>query len=250
MTDDYQTQLDALGKELSEQSGTTEPEATSTPEPEDTSIEADTNTDTAKEEATSSPEETIRNQKANEAFAQMRSENSKYKAFMQHMMKGANFAGSEEDFIAQMTDASYAQQAKNQGTGISPELLKRMDTIEQQNKDLIEERNRTAFAANMRNLQDRFKLNDNEMKEFVELAVKEHIDLTIPGTNFVTLYQGLFYDKLIEKQLKDARQDWIAQSSKSNNAASLDGKSGKKDTPSTDINSMAEFESLLQSISK
>lgn len=189
-------------------------------------------------------------QRRNEAFATMRAENTKYKKFLQHIMKGANFTGAEEDFINQLTEASYQQQAKRQGNQISPEILKRMDTLESQNRNLIESQNRQMFATNLRNMQEQLKLNDTEIKEFIDLAVKEKIDLTVPGTNFVTLYQGLFFDKLKEKILNEERQNWIAQNSKANSAANPDGKSGKKDPTPTDVNTMAEFDSLLQSIPK
>ena len=115
-------------------------------------------------------------QRRNEAFAAMRTENSKYKKFMQHIMKGANFNGSEEDFMNQLTEASYQRQAQLQGSQVSPEILKRMDSLESQNRNLIESQNRQMFATNLRNMQEQLKLNDNEIKEFIDLAVREKID--------------------------------------------------------------------------
>lgn len=187
-------------------------------------------------------------QRRNEAFAAMRAENSKYKKLLQNIMKGANFNGSEDDFINQLTEASYAEQAKRQGNQVSPEILKRMDTLESQNKSLIDSQNRQTFAANLKNLQETFTLSDADIKEFLTLAAKEQIDLTVPGTNFRTLYQGLFFDKLKDRMIETERQAWIAQSNKANNAANPDGKSGKKDPAPTNVNTMAEFDSLLQSV--
>ena len=186
------------------------------------------------------------NQRAQEAFAALRSENSKYKKFMANLMKGSNFSGTEEDFMSKLSEAAYQGQA--QINNVSPEMLKRMDTIENQNKALIDAQNRQLFAANIKHLQDTFKLNDKEINEFISLAAKEKIDLTIPGSNFVTLYQGLFFDSLKDKIINEERQKWIAQGNKANNAANPDGKSGKKDPTPTDVKTMAEFESLLQSM--
>ncbi len=186
--------------------------------------------------------------RSNEAFAAMRTENTKYKNFIQHMMKGANFNGDEAAFIEALTEASYQRQAQQQGNQVSPELLKRMDALETQNHSLIESQNRQLFTANLRNLQETLKLDENDLRDFVNLAVSEKIDLTIPGTNFVTLYQGLFFDKLKDRMIEEARQEWIEQNTKSSNAANPDGKSGKKDPTPTNVNTMAEFDSLLQSI--
>lgn len=262
MPEDYQAIFDSLGVDTTDSgdagvqgdnvdAGDADATSTTTStEPtEPTVVNDDKNTD----DGQSNTSQTIVDpdtQKRNEAFAAMRADNAKYKKFMQHIMKGANFSGSEEEFINQLTEASYQRQAQRQGNQVSPEILKRMDTLENQNRNLIESQNRQMFATNLRNMQEQLKLNDNEIKEFIDLAVKEKIDLTVPGTNFVTLYQGLFFDKLKDKILNEERQNWIAQNSKANNAANPDGKSGKKDPTPTNVNTMAEFDSLLQSIPK
>lgn len=201
-------------------------------------------------EADAAPQEDIAEQRRNEAFAAMRSENSGYKKFMQHLMRGAGYSGSEQDFMKQLEDAAYRQEAARQGSQVSPEVLRRMDELESQNKSILESRNRELFIANLKSLQDTFKLTEKDVKEFIDLAAREHIDLTIPGTNFRTLYQGLFFDKLKDKMVEEARQEWIKQDNKANSATNPDGKSGKKDPVPTNVNTMAEFDSLLQSIPK
>lgn len=250
MPEDYQTLLNDLGVDTSQSNaGATQPTDSNaaTPDTGDAGGEpaaADNGTATPIAEPTQ-PEDNDA-QRRNEAFAAMRSENSKYKKFMSHLMKGAGFEGKEEDFMNQLSDASYKKQAERQGSQVSPEILKRMDSLESTNKQLLESQNRQAFAANLKNMQETLQLSNSDMKEFIDLAVKENIDLTIPGTNFVTLYQGLFFDKLKEKYIENARQEWIAQSTKSSSAANPDGKSGKKDPTPTNVNTMAEFDSLLQ----
>lgn len=249
MPEDYQAILNDLGVDTSQPA----PAADPTPAPESDPAATDPAQPAQADPAPADPAPADNGQaedqrRANEAFAAMRSENSKYKKFMQHIMKGANFTGSEEDFMNNLTEAAYQRQAQRQGNQVSPELLKRMDTLETQNRSLIDAQNRQMFTANLKGLQETFKLNDEEIKEFVTFAVKEQIDLTVPGTNFITLYQGLFFDKLMNKKLEEARQDWIAQNSKASSAANPDGKSGKKDPTPTNVNTMAEFDSLLQSI--
>lgn len=258
MPEDYQAILSDLGVDTSidpasqdsnnntvtTSTDNAEAQATGT-EADTTNAETDANADAGNQD---DGEAALRAQRINDAFAAMRSENTKYKKFMQQIMRGANFNGSEEDFMKNLTEASYQRQAQRQGSQVSPEVLKRMDEIENQNKALIDAQNRQMFAANLKGLQDTFKLTDKEITEFVNFAVKEQIDLTIPGTNFVTLYQGLFFDKLMNKKVEEERQKWIAQNSKANSAANPDGKSGKKDPEPTNVNTMAEFESLLQSV--
>lgn len=248
MPEDYQTLLADLGVDTSAQPAPaqqpTDPQPTSEPSAEPAADPAPV----AEPEAEPTVDNADEQRRANEAFAAMRAENSKYKKFMQHIMKGANFQGDEAAFMEALTDASYKRQAANQGNQVSPEILKRMDTLESQNNSLLEARNRELFAANLKNMQTSLSLSDKDVKEFVDYALKEKIDLTIPGTNFVTLYRGLFYDKLMSRTVEDERQKWITQSNKANNATNPDGKSGKQDPVSTNVNTMAEFDSLLQSI--
>ena len=255
MPEDYQAILADLGVDTSApqdtQPTTTDTQANNqTVDLGSTDGSADT-ADNAAENTTNASAPQDDNQEAdrrNAAFAAMRSENTKYKNFIQHMMKGANFQGDEAAFIEAMSDASYKRQAQAQGGQVSPEVLKRMDTLESQNRTLLDAQNRQMFTQNLKNMQEALNLKEADLKEFVDLAVREHIDLTIPGTNFITLYQGLFYEKLKTRDIEAARQTWIEQNSKANNAATLDGKSGKKDPTSTNVNTMAEFDSLLQSI--
>ena len=222
MPEDYQTILDDLGVDTSSTNQGdqgTDPNTTgdaTPPADNNTGDNSGDNTGDAGSAVNSQPATNQQQQvdpnvqRRNDAFAAMRSENSKYKKFIQQIMKGAGYEGDEDGFMNQLTEASYKRQAQRQGNQVSPELLKRMDTLESQNKSLIDSQNRQMFASNMSNLQKTFNLTDDEMKEFVELAVREKIDLTVPGSNFVTLYQGLFFDKLKTKIIEEERQKWIA----------------------------------------
>lgn len=249
---DYQAILADLGVDTSASTGTPEQGTDTNTQPEAAKPEsvkpetAPTNAsgDDSIDDKTDPVDDTQR--KTNEAFAAMRSENTKYKKFLQQIMKGANFQGDEAAFMETLTEASYKRQA--QGSQVSPEVLKRMDTLEAQNQTLLDAQNRQLFSANLKNLQDSLKLKNEDLQEFVNLAVRENIDLTIPGTNFVTLYQGLFYDKLKARDIEAARQEWITQSNKANDAVTPQGKSGKTDPTPTNVNTMAEFNSLLQSM--
>ena len=256
MPEDYQAILDDLGVDTSAdaQQGVNQ-DATPVNPPSDSSeaTPTDSNTDNngnegAAQDVKQDTGQTDNQRRANEAFASLRAENGKYKKFVQQLMKGAGYEGDEENFLKQLTEASYQRQAKT--NQVSPEMLKRMDMLESQNRAVLESQNRANFIANLKGLQDTYKLSNNDLQEFLDLAVREKIDLTIPGTNFVTLYRGLFFDKLKDKLVEEERQKWIGQNNKANNASNPDGKSGKKDPTPTDVNTMAEFDRLLQSIPK
>ena len=213
MPEDYQAILNDLGVDTSNQSPTTNQPQTQDPTSQGTDGQGaqatvtDPNSQTQGDAATNAGTQDGGSQttedpdikRTNEAFAALRVENGRYKKLLTQMMKDAGFTGREEDFISQIEDADYRQQAQRQGNQVSTELLKRMDSLENQNKSLIDAQNRQNFIANMKGLQEKFNLTDNDVKDFVNLALNENNDLTIPGTNFITLYQGLFFDNLQDK---------------------------------------------------
>ena len=146
MPEDYQAILDDLGVDTSAAPAADPAPSTQDPTPANPTAADPTPANPTSDDgdgndggqAAQPAGETEEQRRSNEAFAAMRSENSKYKKFIQHIMKGANFQGDEEAFMNQLTEASYQRQAKNQGGQVSPEVLKRMDTLEAQNKSLLD----------------------------------------------------------------------------------------------------------------
>lgn len=192
----------------------------------------------------------LEQQRANQAFAAMRAENSKYKKFMQTLMRGSNFAGNEEAFIKLLEDEAYKKQAQIQGMAANPELLRKMDQQEEQIKELTQAQRDQTLMLGLKTLQQTHGLTGKEVEAFVQKAIENRIDLLAPGTNFDTLYKGMFFDDIMKKKVESERQNWIKQSNKADSAANPDGKSGRKETAPTDVKTMAEFNSLLNTVSK
>ena len=192
----------------------------------------------------------IDNQRANQAFAAMRAENSKYKKFLQTLMKGSNFEGNEEAFIQALENEAYKKQAQIQGIAANPELLRKMDQQEEQIRELTKSQRDQTLLLGLKTLQQTNNLTGKEVEAFVQKAIENKIDLLAPGVNFNTLYKGMFFDDIVTKRIEDERQKWIKQSNKADSAAVPDGKSGKKEPTPTDVKTMAEFDSLLNTVSK
>ena len=188
-------------------------------------------------------------QKANQAFAAMRADNTKYKKFIQTLMRGSNYAGDEAAFIEALENEAYKKQAQIQGMAANPELLRKMDQQEEQIKELTQSQRDQALMLGLRTLQQTHNLSGKEVEAFVQRAIENRVDL-YSAVNFDTLYKGMFFDDIMKKRVEEERQNWIKQSNKADSAASPDGKSGKKDPAPTDVKTMAEFNSLLNSVSK
>jgi len=239
----------------------TDSTTSTTPTTEDNVTDADSETNTSSddnEEDTSLEEEfnesntqaQLEQQRANQAFAAMRAENSKYKKFMQTLMRGSNFDGNEEAFIKALEDEAYKKQAQIQGLAANPELLRKMDQQEEQIRELTQAQRDQTLMLGLKTLQQTHNLTGKEVEAFVQRAIENKIDLLAPGVNFDTIYKGMFFDDIVNKKIEEARQGWIKQSNKADSAAKPDGKSGKKEPTPTDVKTMAEFNSLLNTVSK
>ena len=210
----------------------------------------DGNSDDGNAQAEANAQAQIEQQRVNQAFAAMRAENTKYKKFMQTLMRGSNFAGDEAAFIQALENEAYKKQAQLQGMAANPELLRKVDQQEERIKELTQSQRDQTLMLGLRTLQQAHNLTGKEVEMFVQRAIENKIDLLAPGINFDTLYKGMFFDDIVKKRIESERQSWIKQSNKSNDAATPDGKSGKgKDSP-TDVKTMAEFNSLLNTVSK
>lgn len=194
--------------------------------------------------------QTLEAQKANAAFADMRARNASYNKFMKHMMESSGFQGTEEEYMKLLTDQAYTTKAKNQNVA-DPAILKRLDELEVDRAALREQNSKQLFFSNVDKLKSKYTLDDNDVVAFVKDAQDRGIDLTLPGTDFNVIYQGLNHDKIVEKAKEDARQEWLAAQAKGQTQATIpDGKSGKKDPTPTDVSTMAEFNSLLNNLPK
>lgn len=210
----------------------------------------DGNSDDGNAQAEANAQAQIEQQRVNQAFAAMRAENTKYKKFMQTLMRGSNFAGDEAAFIQALENEAYKKQAQLQGMAANPELLRKVDQQEERIKELTQSQRDQTLMLGLRTLQQAHNLTGKEVEMFVQRAIENKIDLLAPGINFDTLYKGMFFDDIVKKRIESERQNWIKQSNKSNDAVTPDGKSGKgKDSP-TDVKTMAEFNSLLNTVSK
>ncbi len=232
------------------QTNPTEADATSTTDENVETPEGAEAQSSEEPEAEADVQAQLEQQRANQAFAAMRAENTKYKKFMQTLMRGSNFAGDEAAFIQALEDEAYKKQAQLQGMAANPELLRKMDQQEEQIKELTQSQRDQTLMLGLKTLQQMHNLTGKEVEAFVQKAIENKIDLLAPGVNFDTLYKGMFFDDIVKKQIENERQNWIKQSNKADSAATPDGKSGKKEPTPTDVKTMAEFNSLLNTVSK
>ena len=188
------------------------------------------------------------NQRQARAFAEMRSTINKYsKVFKQlQPMMGVN---SEDEVIERLLDAGLNVQARNQN--VDPAILKRMQTLEEQNLAMISEQRNKALVESFGLLQKDFNLTNKEVLDFAKELDNKQIDVYKLGVDLSTLYRGMHHDAIVKKQIEAEKQKWITSNNAANSAPGVNTSTGKKNNQGkTEINTMGELESLFNQINK
>lgn len=182
------------------------------------------------------------------AFAEMRSTINKYsKVFKQlQPMMGVN---SEDEVIERLLDAGLNVQARNQN--VDPEILKRMQSLEEQNLMMMSEQRHKALVESFGLLQKDFNLTNKEVVDFARELDNKQIDVMKLGVDLSTLYRGMHHEAIVKKQIETEKQKWITSNNAANSAPGVNTSTGKKNNQGkTEINTMGELESLFNQINK
>ena len=232
-----------IAQVISELGGTPNQEqsnAESTEEKETSETETEQPSETQKE--SSEPDQ----EKSNKAFAEMRISNKKYKDFFDRITKVSGL--TEEQFINNMIQSLDAEQAKRQNT--SPEVIQKLREQDERISQYEQREREKDFMNGLNVLQTKFNLNQKELGEFVRDVASKGIDLMNSKLDYETLYKGIYFDKLVEKEVEKKRQEMITAQTKAEKASVPGSSTGKTDKEPIAINTMEEFNSLLANSAK
>ena len=188
----------------------------------------------------SKPEKPDKKQSANQAFAQMRTEN---KAMKDTLSLAANLAGmTVEDYMKHLSQQQLEADAKK--AELPPEVYQRLQSLEQDRNQREQELRNLHFQNRVRDFTQKEGLSQDELRGFIDSCFEKGIyPHELPDVDLSVLYRGLNHDKLVEAE----RQSWIEKSSKNKQGASVPG-SGKgkaEQTSSGEIKSYEDFEAAF-----
>jgi hypothetical protein len=216
------------------------PVANSTEEKETAKTETEQPSETQKE--SSEPDQ----EKSNKAFAEMRISNKKYKDFFDRITKVSGL--TEEQFINNMLQSLDAEQAKKQNT--SPEVIQKLREQDERISQYEQREREKDFMNGLAVLQNKLSLSQKDLEDFVRDTTTKGFDLMNSKLDFETLYKGIYFDKLVEKEVEKKRQEMITAQTKAERASVPGNTTGKTDKEPIAINTMEEFNSLLANSAK
>ncbi len=173
------------------------------------------------------------------AFAELRTKSTKYERLLK---SAAEASGLELDaFMEQLETGSLNKRAEKMQT--SPDILRRLEEAESKMQSYENERAQFHLAQEFNKVQTEFKISDDELTAFSQQLVSKGVNFSDPSLDMVSLYRGLNYESLLEKE----RQSWIELRNKGAQQGSQPiAKNGRNGTQSnTKIESEADLNALL-----
>lgn len=232
-----------IAQVISELGGQPSQEQTNTESTEETKThEAETEQPAAEQKESSEPDQ----EKSNKAFAEMRISNKKYKDFFDRITKVSGL--TEEQFINNMLQNLDAEQAKRQNT--SPEVIQKLREQDERISQYEQREREKDFMNGLNVLQTKFNLSQKDLGDFVRDVASKGVDLMNSKLDYETLYKGIYFDKLVEKEVEKKRQEMITAQTKAERASVPGNTTGKTDKEPIAINTMEEFNSLLANSAK
>jgi hypothetical protein len=181
----------------------------------------------------------------NEAFARLRAENSQHKKLLDRVAQkyGADGIDQLQEKLDQEALDAEAKELK-----MSPEAIKRMKALEEQNRQITERSRQQQIISKIDQVQKTFDLDQNQLKGFVEKLRDNRIDILNTGVPIDTLYRAFNYDDMVKTEIEKAKEKWIEQTNKANNSSGTMRNKGKGNSSNHKVNTMKELDDLLKNI--
>lgn len=232
-----------IAQVISELGGQPNQEQTNTESTEETKTsETETEQPAADQKESGEPDQ----EKSNKAFAEMRISNKKYKDFFDRVTKVSGL--TEEQFINNMLQNLDAEQAKKQNT--SPEVIQKLREQDERISQYEQREREKDFMNGLNILQTKLNLTQKDLENFVRDTASRGFNLMDTKLDYETIYKGIYFDKLVEKEVEKKRQEMITAQTKAERASVPGNTTGKTDKEPIAINTMEEFNSLLANSAK
>lgn len=194
----------------------------------------------------SSVEKSLEQEKANRAFAELRAKATKYE---RAITKYAQMHGvSEEEALERMQSDALNKEAEEKK--VDPELLKRLQQSEEELQTLRYERQEQHLKQEFEAVKDTFDLSDQEAVKFAQDLMNKGINIfETKNVDLVTLYRGLNHDNILNKKLKEEKQNWISGQAEADAAPGVSTAKGRgADPASKKIETVADLNAALDSL--
>lgn len=226
----------------------TSTQAETNPSTEETGAgSAETATQTEAQKQTQKPTQTER---MNYAFGQLRTENAAIKGLLSKLATAAGIQYSDEkDLITKLNDDALTKLAQRQNVPV--DLLRRMETLEQNNAAYEAEQRKAETMVSFQKLQTAYGLTNDELLAFARELDEKGMNPFTNKINIDSAYRDFHFDEIVQRRVDAAVQEALKKSSVADTHSSTPNiNTGKKDNAGEGkkITTVSELSSFLDGV--
>lgn len=189
-------------------------------------------------------------ERMNYAFGQMRTELNANKALLAKLATAAGIQYTDEnDLIAKLNDNALNQLAQKQNVPV--DLLKRMETLEQNNAAYEMEQRKTETMLSFQKLQTTYGLTNEELMAFAQELDEKGMNPFASRINIDATYRDLHFDEIVNKRVAAAVEEALKKSSVADTHSSTPNRSTGKGDNNGDgkkITTVSQLSALLDGV--
>lgn len=195
---------------------------------------------------------TTKPDKANAAFAALRSQNTQYKTLINKVATslGIDFK-DEQELIEKLNDDALSKMAQKQNVPV--ELLKKMESLEADSAAFKQEQLKSAALIGFQKVKDTYKLTDDELTAFAIQLDENNLNPFVSPVDMMKEYRNLNFDSILQKEIEAAVQEALKRDSAANNHSSKPNPKGappKTGASSEEVTTVKGLNDLLNTIIK
>lgn len=238
--EDDSLDFDDLVREFEAEWTEDETEETETVEGDETS-ETEVPADEVEEPAQETPD-LADDSKRNQAFAELRRQAQEAKKYQDFVAKLAEQNGiAPDDVLARFQERQLEEEAEKQNVPV--EVLKRLQTLEQENMTVKEQAFAERFNSQVENTISKFGATDEEVRSTFQYAVDNGIDFKTTSMTFEAVHRMAHLDTIIQKEVEKARQTDLENKRKRQSSATIPN--GNSVTQASDEMTDEEVDKIL-----
>lgn len=196
------------------------------------------------------PQTDPRQIKANNAFAEMRVQNATYKNLLNKLAQATGLEFTDEnDLVNKLNDNAIEQLAKKQN--VSPELLRRMEMLEQNSAAYEQEKVHSAALLGFQKLKDTYSLSEDELRDFAGELDEAGKNPFVTPMDIIAEYKLTHFDDITQRMIDKAVQEALATSGVADNHSTTpNSATGKGATNEEKITTLQGLNSFLDGANK
>ena len=173
------------------------------------------------------------------AFAEMRAKNTQYERLIKMAAEAEGV--SVDEYLKKFETESLTKRATKMNT--DPAILQRLEEAEMRLASYEQQNIQAHLQTEFGRIRSTLGVSENELQEFTASLVAQGFDFTNTNIDYVELYRGKNYAKLVEKE----RQAWITRDQRAQQQGTqpLPRGRGTSDV-TTEVNSPEDMVALLR----